>query len=96
MFECERESVDARTFDISEQGLYVRSTRHPKVGDQFRAQFSLPGGNPITCELRVVWINDYNLPAALFNRPPGFGAIFSRISEDDQRAIALAIEKKLI
>lgn len=88
--------VNATTFDISLQGLYVRSTSMPSAGTKFNARFILPDGHVIPCRLRVVWLNDYNSLSVVINRPPGFGAEFVEIAEEDRSLVLEAIEKKLI
>ncbi len=61
------ETVNATTFDISEQGLYVRTTRLPKVGMPVKAEFTLPGERKVVCSLKVVWVNDYSSTALVIN-----------------------------
>lgn len=88
--------INARTFDISSQGLYVRTTSLPPAGNRLNARFILPDGHTIACKLRVVWVNDYSSTSVVINRPPGFGAEFAEISEKDRSLLVESIEKKLI
>lgn len=93
--EVENEVLEATTFGISTDGLYVR-TMHLLLGSKFTARFSLPNGHPIACEMQVMWINDYHSTPVIPNRPPGFGAVFIGIREEDQKAINEAIQLKLV
>ncbi len=94
MYELEGETVNARTFDISAGGLFIRTTQLPMEESYLGARLVLPTGRRISCILRVAWINDYNASALVINRPPGFGASFLEIGLDDRRAIAEALRRK--
>jgi hypothetical protein len=96
VFQSGGEGVEATTFDISPQGLYVRTTCFPQVGARLLAEFGLPSGHRIHCLLLVVWINDYNALKVIINRPPGFGAAFEEIRPQDQEAISKAIASSSI
>jgi hypothetical protein len=96
VFQSGGEGVEATTFDISPQGLYVRTTRLPKVGARLPAEFVLPSGHRIHCHLLVAWINDYNALKVIINRPPGFGAALEEIRLEDQEAISRAIASSSI
>jgi hypothetical protein len=91
-----QETADATTFDISEHGLYVRTTHLLQPGASLKARFTLPNGKRISCVLQVVWTNDFNSPSVVLNRPPGFGAIFSEISDLDREAIRTAVQMNQI
>lgn len=94
--EAEKGSYDATTLDISDQGLFVRTTQLPTPGVSMKARFSLPNSHSISCTLRAVWINDYNSSSVVINRPPGFGAVFTEIQDEDRKAIHEAIKLNLI
>ncbi|MDD5544209.1 MAG: PilZ domain-containing protein [Acidobacteriia bacterium] len=96
IFQDKENWVNATTFDVSAQGLYVRTTHAPGVNTRLRAEFTLPNGHTVRCNLRVAWINDYKMAPVVINRPPGFGAEFEGIQPQDQTAISKAIESDVI
>lgn len=96
VFHGSKGKVEATSFDINTQGLFVRTTQLPEPGVRRKAELTLPGGPVIACTLQVVWVNDYGSSAVVINRPPGFGAIFTEITEGDRSLIQDAVNNHLI
>jgi hypothetical protein len=96
VFHSPKGTLEATSFDISTQGLFVRTTQLPEPGVRLKAELTLSAGHVIPCTLQVVWVNDYNSSAVVINRPPGFGAIFTEIMEGDRNFIQDAVNNHLI
>ena len=96
VFHGSKGMVEATSFDISTQGLFVRTTQLPEPGVRLKVNLTLSVDHVIACTLQVVWVNDYNSSAVVINRPPGFGAIFTEITEGDRNLIQDAVNNHLI
>jgi type IV pilus assembly protein PilZ len=68
--------------DISETGIFIRTTTPEKAGTQLNLRFRLGDASPqIEVEGEVIWVNPYR-PGSMDNLHPGMGVKF--IDLDDE------------
>jgi type IV pilus assembly protein PilZ len=68
--------------DISETGIFIRTTTPEKAGTQLNLRFRLGNKSPqIEVEGEVIWVNPYR-PGSMDNLHPGMGVKF--IDLDDE------------
>jgi type IV pilus assembly protein PilZ len=67
--------------DISETGIFVRTTTPESPGTNLNLRFKPDAGGPIAVEGRVIWVNPYR-PGAADNLHPGMGIRFVDLEDD--------------
>jgi type IV pilus assembly protein PilZ len=75
--------------NISEMGIFVRTTDPLKVGTKLRLCFAPPGGDAFTLEGAVAWVN--RLRADGDNPNPGMGVRFVGLQLEDRERIVESI-----
>ncbi len=67
--------------DISETGIFVRTTTPESPGTHLNLRFKPDAGGPIEVEGQVIWVNPYR-PGAADNLHPGMGIRFVELEAD--------------
>jgi type IV pilus assembly protein PilZ len=67
--------------DISETGIFVRTTTPEPPGTHLNLRFSADGSGPLELEGEVIWVNPYR-PGAPDNLHPGMGIRFAGLDDD--------------
>ena len=69
--------------DISETGIFVRTTTPEQPGTHLNLRFRLPDdeGPQIEVEGRVIWVNPFR-PGAMDNLHPGMGIRFVELDDE--------------
>lgn len=67
--------------DISETGIFVRTTTPEAPGTNLNVRFTPDAGGPIEVEGAVIWVNPYR-PGAADNLHPGMGIRFVELDND--------------
>ncbi len=71
--------------NISEMGIFVRTTEPLAIGTRMRLSFSPPGGESFKLEGCVAWVN--RLREDGDNPNPGMGVRFVQLSPDDRERL---------
>jgi type IV pilus assembly protein PilZ len=72
--------------DISQMGIFVRTTTPEAPGTRLNLRFNVPGGGVLECEGEVIWINPYR-PGDRENINPGMGIQFVDLSQEQRRML---------
>ncbi len=96
-FEVDYASEDNYLFayitDISETGIFVRTTTPEEPGTHLNLRFRLDDASPqIEVEGKVIWVNPYR-PGSADNLHPGMGIRFVEL-EDDLRDLLLELVRR--
>ncbi len=67
--------------DISETGIFVRTTTPEPAGTSLNVRFAPDPGGPLEVEGAVIWVNPYR-PGAADNLHPGMGIRFVGLDND--------------
>lgn len=73
------------TFDISQTGMFVKTSTPPAVDSRLLFGFSLPGGQPWQCFARVVWNRP---PTGEDRHPSGMAVQFLDLDPEAQATLA--------
>jgi type IV pilus assembly protein PilZ len=67
--------------DISETGIFIRTTTPEAPGTHLNLRFSPDGSGPLELEGQVIWVNPYR-PGAPDNLHPGMGVRFASLDDE--------------
>lgn len=67
--------------NISETGIFIRTTTPEAPGTHLNLRFKLDGSPPLELEAEVIWINPYR-PGAPDNLHPGMGVRFVDLDDE--------------
>ena len=84
-FKDRKSFVRAFTSNISNDGLFIRTDRPLKEGEQFSLKLQLPDfSQPIRTQCEVVWAREQQEAE---NRPPGMGVKFYKLADEHKRLL---------
>lgn len=90
--DCETEDtfLYANITNISEVGIFVRTTEPLEVGTRLTLRFAPPGSHePFVLAGRVQWVNPVRLLSD--NKNPGMGILFVSLTRDERERLVSAI-----
>ena len=89
-FEVDYASEDNFLFayitDISETGIFVRTTHPEAPGTRLNLRFGDPDGAQVEVEGEVIWVNPYR-PGEADNLHPGMGVRFVALDDDTRQTL---------
>jgi len=81
--------------DISETGIFVRTTTPEQPGTRLNLRFSpdsAGAGAPLELEGEVIWVNPYR-PGAPDNLHPGMGIRFVELDDDEKNHLLALVRR---
>ena len=88
--EVDYKSADTFLFayitDISAMGIFIRTNAPEPPGTRLNLQFTPPGGQPLSLEGRVMWVNPFR-PGSYDNINPGMGVQFVDLTVQQREEI---------
>lgn len=82
----------AHILDISETGIFVRTTSPEQKGTQLNVRFTTENGSPFELEGEVMWVNPFR-PSDADNIDPGMGIRFLDMT-DEKRGVLRRLIKR--
>lgn len=75
--------------NISEMGIFIRTTEPMKIGTRLRLRFHKDEADPFVLDGEVTWINPYKPNGENLN--PGMGVRFIELSPDAREAVVALV-----
>jgi len=95
-YQIKRRTYQGYTYNLSEDGIFIRTVNPPEPGTEITVTFSLPDDEErITGEGQVVWCQNYTSYHLRFSYP-GMGVHFGELSVIDEEKLIRYIQSNLI
>ena len=92
-FKDHQSFIKAYTDNISEGGLFIRTERPLKEGEQFLLKLQLPGlSEPMEVNCEVVWVREQSDTE---KRPSGMGVKFCKMTKQDNQILSQYVQTSI-
>jgi uncharacterized protein (TIGR02266 family) len=92
-FKDHQSFIKAYTGNISEGGLFIRTERPLKEGEQFLLKLQLPGlSEPMEVNCEVVWVREQSDTE---KRPSGMGVKFCKMTKQDNQILSQYVQTSI-